>query len=73
MQEQPPMMQEEFKQDPEHEMQQEESPEGKPTDQQPEIPTAQREGEQKHYFDSIDTDEFVMPNLFEVEIRLADN
>lgn len=31
------------------------------------------EGQRKHYFDSIDTDEFVMPNQFEVEIRLADN
>jgi hypothetical protein len=27
----------------------------------------------KHFFDSIETEEFVMPNLFEVEIRLADN
>lgn len=33
----------------------------------------QQEQQQKHYFDSIDTDEFVMPNMFEVEIRLADN
>lgn len=31
------------------------------------------ENQQKHYFDSIETDEFVMPNMFEVEIRLADN
>jgi hypothetical protein len=31
------------------------------------------EQQQKHYFDSIETDEFVMPNMFEVEIRLADN
>ena len=30
-------------------------------------------GQQKHYFDSIETDEFVMPDMFEVEIRLADN
>lgn len=29
--------------------------------------------QQKHYFDSIETDEFVMPAMFEVEIRLADN
>ena len=29
--------------------------------------------QQKHYFDSIETDEFVMPDMFEVEIRLADN
>ena len=27
----------------------------------------------KHYFDSIETDEFVMPKEFPVEIRLADN
>jgi len=33
----------------------------------------QMEQQQKHYFDSIETDEFVMPNMFEVEIRLADN
>ena len=26
-----------------------------------------------NYYDSIETDEFVMPNKFEVEIRLADN
>mmetsp|Transcript_20069 Transcript_20069/g.19048 ORF Transcript_20069/g.19048 Transcript_20069/m.19048 type:complete len:106 (-) Transcript_20069:932-1249(-) len=31
------------------------------------------EQQPKHYFDSIETDEFVMPNMFEVEIRLADN
>jgi hypothetical protein len=31
------------------------------------------EQQQKHYFDSIETDEFVMPAMFEVEIRLADN
>jgi hypothetical protein len=36
-------------------------------------PGAAGEQQQKHYFDSIETDEFVMPNLFEVEIRLADN
>ena len=29
--------------------------------------------QQPHYYDSIDTDEFVMPAKFEVEIRLADN
>jgi hypothetical protein len=29
--------------------------------------------QQKHYFDSIETDEFVMPTMFEVEIRLSDN
>lgn len=28
---------------------------------------------QANYYDSIETDEFVMPNKFEVEIRLADN
>jgi hypothetical protein len=27
----------------------------------------------KHYYDSIETEEFIMPNMFEVEIRLADN
>lgn len=26
-----------------------------------------------NYYDSIETDEFVMPEMFEVEIRLADN
>lgn len=26
-----------------------------------------------NYYDSIETDEFVMPDMFEVEIRLADN
>lgn len=31
------------------------------------------EGKQKHFFDSIDTEEFVMPGSFEVEIKLADN
>jgi hypothetical protein len=31
------------------------------------------ENQQKHYFDSIETDEFVMPNKFEVEIRMQDN
>ena len=30
-------------------------------------------GGDKHFYDSIETDEFVMPNVFEVEIRLADN
>ena len=31
-------------------------------------------GQQKaNYYDSIETDEFVMPDMFEVEIRLADN
>ena len=29
--------------------------------------------QQQNYYDSIETDEFVMPNKFEVEIRLADN
>lgn len=33
---------------------------------------AQPAGE-RHYFNSIETDEFVMPEMFEVEIRLADN
>ena len=32
-----------------------------------------QENQQKHYFDSIETDEFVMPNKFEVEIRMPDN
>jgi hypothetical protein len=32
-----------------------------------------QDGGQKHYFDSIETDEFVMPNKFEVEIRMQDN
>lgn len=32
-----------------------------------------QENQQKHYFDSIETDEFVMPNKFEVEIRMQDN
>jgi len=31
------------------------------------------ENQQKHYFDSIETDEFVMPDKFEVEIRMQDN
>ena len=30
----------------------------------------QGENQQKHYFDSIETDEFVMPEKFEVEIRM---
>ncbi len=29
--------------------------------------------QQPNYYDSIETDEFVMPNKFEVEIRMADN
>ena len=29
--------------------------------------------QQKNYYDSIETDEFVMPNNFEVEIRMQDN
>jgi len=33
----------------------------------------QMENQQKNYFDSIETDEFVMPNKFEVEIRMQDN
>lgn len=32
-----------------------------------------QENTQKAYFDSIETDEFVMPNKFEVEIRMQDN
>ena len=32
-----------------------------------------QDGQQQNYYDSIETDEFVMPNKFEVEIRLADN
>ena len=31
------------------------------------------ENKQKHFFDSIDTEEFVMPEVFDVEIKLADN
>jgi hypothetical protein len=30
----------------------------------------QMENQQKNYFDSIETDEFVMPTKFEVEIRM---
>lgn len=30
-------------------------------------------GQQQHYFDSIETDEFIMPQKFEVEIRMQDN
>lgn len=33
----------------------------------------QMENQQKNYFDSIETDEFVMPTKFEVEIRMQDN
>lgn len=33
----------------------------------------QQQQPQPNYYDSIETDEFVMPNKFEVEIRLADN
>mmetsp|Transcript_11414 Transcript_11414/g.19266 ORF Transcript_11414/g.19266 Transcript_11414/m.19266 type:complete len:252 (+) Transcript_11414:101-856(+) len=33
----------------------------------------QVDNQQKNYFDSIETDEFVMPNKFEVEIRMQDN
>ena len=29
--------------------------------------------QQQNYYDSIETDEFVMPTKFESEIRLADN
>ena len=29
--------------------------------------------QQRHYFDSIETDEFIMPPKFEVEIRMQDN
>lgn len=29
--------------------------------------------QRQNYYDSIETDEFVMPNKFDVEIRLADN
>lgn len=32
-----------------------------------------QDAQQKHYFDSIPTDEFVMPENFEVEIRMQDN
>lgn len=31
------------------------------------------ERKEKHFFDSIDTEEFVMPSVFDVEIKLADN
>lgn len=31
------------------------------------------ENQTKAYFDSIETDEFVMPDKFEVEIRMQDN
>lgn len=31
------------------------------------------ENQQRHYFDSIETDEFIMPPKFEVEIRMQDN
>lgn len=31
------------------------------------------ENQHKHYFDSIETDEFIMPQKFEVEIRMQDN
>jgi hypothetical protein len=31
------------------------------------------ERKEKHFFDSIDTEEFVMPGVFDVEIKLADN
>jgi len=33
----------------------------------------QGDQQQKNYYDSIETDEFVMPNNFEVEIRMQDN
>lgn len=33
----------------------------------------QQEQQQKHYFDSIETDAFVMPNKFPVEVRMQDN
>lgn len=33
----------------------------------------QQQQQQQNYYDSIETDEFVMPNKFEVEIRLSDN
>jgi hypothetical protein len=29
--------------------------------------------QQPNYYDSIETDEFVMPNKWEVEIRMPDN
>ena len=34
---------------------------------------AQQQQQQQNYYDSIETDEFIMPNKFEVEIRLSDN
>jgi hypothetical protein len=33
----------------------------------------QQQEQQQNYYDSIETDEFVMPTKFEVEIRLSDN
>lgn len=33
----------------------------------------QQEQQQKNYFDSIETDAFVMPNKFPVEVRMQDN
>ena len=32
-----------------------------------------QDNQQRHYFDSIETDEFIMPQKFEVEIRMQDN
>ena len=31
------------------------------------------ENQRTNYFDSIETDEFIMPQKFEVEIRMQDN
>ena len=31
------------------------------------------EGQQRHYFDSIETDEFIMPQMYEDENRKEDN
>lgn len=47
--------------------------EGEMDGQQMEGDMEQVQQQPTHYYDSIDTDEFVMPNRFEVEIRLADN
>lgn len=43
--------------------------------QQDDAYMGQQEGQeqQPNYYDSIETDEFVMPPKFEVEIRLSDN
>ena len=37
------------------------------------IQYGQQEQQQKNYFESIETDEYNMPNKWEVEIRMQDN